>query len=107
MTNPHWTDAGLHPGIVDILSGKGITKFTPVQGEAFGPILQGRDVIGRSRTGTGKTLAFGLPAMTRIAQLAEESGNRERGTGMMRRGRLPSMTIWLQSQPTEEAANKF
>ena len=103
MTNPHWTDAGLHPGIVDILSGKGITKFTPVQGEAFGPILQGRDVIGRSRTGTGKTLAFGLPAMTRIAQLAEESGNRERGTGMMRRGRLPSMIILC---PTRELARQ-
>ena len=51
--NPFWIENGLHPRIIDILSGKGITAFTPVQGEAFLPIMKGRDVIGRSRTGTG------------------------------------------------------
>ena len=51
--NPFWIENGLHPRIIDILSGKGITAFTPVQGEAFLPIMKGRDVIGCSRTGTG------------------------------------------------------
>ena len=103
VTNPHWIEAGLHPGIIDILSGKGITKFTPVQGEAYGPIVAGRDVIGRSRTGTGKTLAFGLPAMTRIVQIAEETGKKDLSTGVMRRGRLPSMIILC---PTRELARQ-
>ena len=89
--------------MIDILSGKGITKFTPVQGEAYGPIVAGRDVIGRSRTGTGKTLAFGLPSMTRIVQIAEETGKKDLTTGVMRRGRLPSMIILC---PTRELARQ-
>merc|ERR1711937_21929 len=64
-SNPRWIEAGLDQRVIDVLSGKGIVRFTPVQGEAFDPIVAGRDVIGRSRTGTGKTLAFGLPALTR------------------------------------------
>lgn len=52
--NPFWVENGLDARIIDILSGKGITAFTPVQGEAFLPVMKGRDVIGRSRTGTGE-----------------------------------------------------
>ena len=54
VTNPFWVEKGLDPRIIDILSGKGITAFTPVQAEAFLPVMNRRDVIGRSRTGTGK-----------------------------------------------------
>lgn len=54
-TNPHWVEAGLSQGVIDALSSKGIVRFTPVQAEAFGPVMARRDVIGRSRTGTGKT----------------------------------------------------
>jgi superfamily II DNA/RNA helicase len=43
----------MDPAIIDILSNKGITQFTPVQAQAFDPVLAGRHVIGRSRTGTG------------------------------------------------------
>ena len=50
-SNPHWVESGLSPRVIDVLSSKGITVFTPVQGEAFHPVLKGRDVIGRSRTG--------------------------------------------------------
>jgi ATP-dependent RNA helicase DDX21 len=103
VTNPRWVQAGLDQGVIDILSGRGITKFTPVQGEAFDPIVAGRDVIGRSRTGTGKTLAFGLPAMTRIVQIANDSGKRDAATGQMRRGRLPSMIVLC---PTRELARQ-
>jgi superfamily II DNA/RNA helicase len=52
-SNPRWVQAGMSPAVIDILSNKGITHFTPVQAEAFDPVLAGRDVIGRSRTGTG------------------------------------------------------
>jgi ATP-dependent RNA helicase DeaD len=39
---------------------------TPVQAATFGPIMAGRDVIVRSKTGTGKTAAFGIPMLERI-----------------------------------------
>ena len=88
--------------MIDVLSNKGITHFTPVQGEAFDPILAGRDVIGRSRTGTGKTLAFGLPAMTRLVGILEKKGIRDE-RGRMLRGRKPSMVILC---PTRELARQ-
>lgn len=88
--------------MIDVLSKKGIVRFTPVQAEAFGPILARRDVIGRSRTGTGKTLAFGLPGLTRIAEMAEEKGHRE-PNGRMRKGRPVSMIVMC---PTRELARQ-
>eukprot|EP00591_Stephanopyxis_turris_P002206 CAMPEP_0195529490 /NCGR_PEP_ID=MMETSP0794_2-20130614/32047_1 /TAXON_ID=515487 /ORGANISM="Stephanopyxis turris, Strain CCMP 815" /LENGTH=902 /DNA_ID=CAMNT_0040660801 /DNA_START=209 /DNA_END=2918 /DNA_ORIENTATION=+ len=101
-SNDYWIKAGLKQSVIDVLSEKGITKFTPVQGEAFTPIVAGRDVIGRSRTGTGKTLAFSLPSITRIDALMKENGKiDDRGYG--RRGRLPSMVVLC---PTRELARQ-
>mmetsp|Transcript_9688 Transcript_9688/g.14002 ORF Transcript_9688/g.14002 Transcript_9688/m.14002 type:complete len:881 (+) Transcript_9688:216-2858(+) len=97
VTNPYWVNNGLDPLVVDVLSGKGISSFTPVQAEAFGPVLAGRDVIGRSRTGTGKTLAFGVPSVLRIQKMLQESG------GLKKRGRLPSMIVLC---PTRELARQ-
>lgn len=85
-----------------MLSGKGITTFTPVQGEAFEPILAGRDVIGRSRTGTGKTLAFGMPGLARLIKLAEKKGTID-SNGRFQRGRLVSMIVLC---PTRELARQ-
>jgi ATP-dependent RNA helicase DeaD len=45
---------------------RGYTRPTPVQVATFRPILEGRDVIVRSKTGTGKTAAFGVPLLERI-----------------------------------------
>jgi ATP-dependent RNA helicase DDX21 len=89
--------------VIDVLSEKGIVRFTPVQGEAFDPIVAGRDVIGRSRTGTGKTLAFGLPCLTRLTKWLEEKGIRDPETGRMARGRPVSMLILC---PTRELARQ-
>lgn len=44
----------------------GITRPTPIQSLAIQPVLEGRDVIAKAETGTGKTLAFGAPMMARI-----------------------------------------
>jgi superfamily II DNA/RNA helicase len=89
--------------VIDTLSEKGIVRFTPVQGEAFDPVVAGRDVIGRSRTGTGKTLAFGLPCMTRLNnQWFEKKGLRDE-RGQMKRGRPVSMVVLC---PTRELARQ-
>lgn len=101
-SNPRWTAAGLDPRIIDVLSEKGITHFTPVQGEAFDPVIAGRDVIGRSRTGTGKTLAFGLPSITRLLQLYDKKGFRD-ASGRLARGRKVGMLILC---PTRELARQ-
>src|SRR5712691_6044779 len=45
---------------------RGYEKPTPVQTAVFGPILAGKDMIVRSKTGTGKTAAFGIPLLERI-----------------------------------------
>mmetsp|Transcript_8746 Transcript_8746/g.21953 ORF Transcript_8746/g.21953 Transcript_8746/m.21953 type:complete len:888 (-) Transcript_8746:211-2874(-) len=102
-SNPRWIEAGLDQGVIDVLSEKGIVKFTPVQGEAFDPVVAGRDVIGRSRTGTGKTLAFGLPSMARLVPWLEQKGVRDPKTGRMMRGRPVSMVILC---PTRELARQ-
>ena len=103
VTNPHWVEEGLAQEIIDVLSEKGIVRFTPVQAEAFGPTLAGRDVIGRSRTGTGKTLAFGLPGLMRLKQLAKEKGTVDERTGRMPKGRKVSMLVLC---PTRELARQ-
>jgi len=103
-SNPRWVDVvGLSQQVLDVLSNKGITQFTPVQAEAFEPVLARRDVIGRSRTGTGKTLAFGLPSLTRLVDFTVANGKRDPKSGRMRRGRLPSMLVLC---PTRELARQ-
>lgn len=101
--NPHWTYSGMQQSVIDWLSAKGITKFTEVQGEAFNPVLSGRDVIGRSRTGTGKTLAFGIPAFHRLVKLGYEKGIVDNRTGRRTRGRKTSMIVLC---PTRELARQ-
>ena len=101
-SNPHWTKVGMDQGVIDILSGKGITRFTEVQGKAFEPVLAGKDVIGRSRTGTGKTIAFGLPSVHRLQKIAEEKGQLD-SYGRRKRGRNVSMITLC---PTRELARQ-
>lgn len=101
-SNPRWVEAGLSQSVIDVLSGKGITHFTPVQAEAFDPIMAGRDLIARSRTGTGKTLAFSLPSITRLNSWVEEQGYRD-DRGRMVRGRPVSMIVLC---PTRELARQ-
>jgi ATP-dependent RNA helicase DeaD len=44
----------------------GFEKLFPIQAQAIIPLLEGRDVIGQARTGTGKTAAFGVPMVERL-----------------------------------------
>jgi len=88
--------------LIDIMSGKGITAFTEVQGKSFEPVLAGKDLIGRSRTGTGKTIAFGLPSIHRIYRDAEAKGNID-SYGKRRRGRGVSFLVLC---PTRELARQ-
>ncbi len=52
---------GIAPNILTILSKLSFTVPTPIQGKSIPPALEGKDLIGLAQTGTGKTLAFGVP----------------------------------------------
>jgi ATP-dependent RNA helicase DeaD len=45
----------------------GFSKTFPIQAQAIEPLLNGRDVIGQAKTGTGKTAAYGIPMLERLA----------------------------------------
>eukprot|EP00588_Corethron_pennatum_P011030 CAMPEP_0194270286 /NCGR_PEP_ID=MMETSP0169-20130528/4297_1 /TAXON_ID=218684 /ORGANISM="Corethron pennatum, Strain L29A3" /LENGTH=837 /DNA_ID=CAMNT_0039012281 /DNA_START=224 /DNA_END=2735 /DNA_ORIENTATION=+ len=105
-SNPRYTEKmGIPKSIIDSLSARGITAFTPVQAEAFTPVLAGHDVIGRSRTGTGKTLAFGVPAITRLLRdrAPVEGGDDRRARGGRQPRRKPGILILC---PTRELARQ-
>src|SRR5437867_789012 len=62
----------LAPQILRALADCGYTEPTPVQAQAIPPMLAGQDVIGSAQTGTGKTAAFVLPALHRLAIVASD-----------------------------------
>ena len=58
---------GLDTKILQAVQEAGYTEPTPIQSAAIGPILAGQDLIGIAQTGTGKTAAFTLPILTKLA----------------------------------------
>ncbi|RWR81846.1 DEAD-box ATP-dependent RNA helicase 53-like protein [Cinnamomum micranthum f. kanehirae] len=84
---------GISHEIVSALANKGITRLFPIQRAVLEPAMQGRDMIGRARTGTGKTLAFAIPIMDKIIQFNAKHG----------RGRNP---LALVLAPTRELARQ-
>ena len=62
-----FTDLGLDRGLLKALSDEGYSTPTPIQAQAIPPILEGRDLLGIAQTGTGKTAAFALPILHRLA----------------------------------------
>jgi ATP-dependent RNA helicase DDX54/DBP10 len=56
---------GLSPGLIKAIKRKGYRLPTPIQRKAMPLILQGLDVIGMARTGSGKTAAFVIPMVER------------------------------------------
>ena len=62
-----FADLGLREELLAALSGLGYEEPTPIQREAIPPLLKGRDLLGQAATGTGKTAAFALPILQRLA----------------------------------------
>lgn len=58
-----FADFGVTDPIVDALEDKGITHPFPIQALTLGPALDRHDIIGQAKTGTGKTLGFGIPVL--------------------------------------------
>ena len=62
-----FSDLGLSPKILDILDFNKFTSPTPIQHQCIPAALEGKDIVGIAQTGTGKTLAFGLPMIQQLA----------------------------------------
>ena len=62
---------GLSEATMRAVRYKGYTVSTPVQAGCIPPMMEGRDVIAKAPTGTGKTMAFGLPIIERINRESE------------------------------------
>ncbi|MER6304257.1 DEAD/DEAH box helicase [Kitasatospora sp. NPDC001539] len=60
--------------LLSVLTGQGVTSPFPIQAATLPNALAGRDVLGRGRTGSGKTIAFGLPVLARTAGRRAEPG---------------------------------
>ncbi|MFD7611335.1 DEAD/DEAH box helicase [Streptomyces sp. NPDC059828] len=60
-------DLGLPDGVVRKLAQNGVTVPFPIQAATIPDALAGKDILGRGRTGSGKTLSFGLPTLATLA----------------------------------------
>ena len=82
--DPFESEAGfaglaLRPELLQALTSLGYEEPTPIQREAIPPLLAGNDLLGQAATGTGKTAAFALPVLQRLA--AGGRGSRTGGAG--------------------------
>ncbi|KAI8930045.1 P-loop containing nucleoside triphosphate hydrolase protein [Entophlyctis helioformis] len=90
------TSHDLLPSTVSALATRGIVQLFPIQAAALAPIMAGKDLLGRARTGTGKTLAFSLPMVETLKR--DRAVNRH---SYSERGRAPRVLIMA---PTRELA---
>ncbi|WP_228372917.1 DEAD/DEAH box helicase [Demequina subtropica] len=68
-----FADYNVDPRIVEALADKGIISPFPIQAMTLPVALSGHDIIGQAKTGTGKTLGFGIPALQRTAAPGEDA----------------------------------
>jgi len=71
-----FAELGLIQPIAQAVASEGYEKPTPIQARAIPHVLAGRDLLGLAQTGTGKTAAFALPILQRLAHIAPGRGHR-------------------------------
>src|SRR5436190_1392304 len=67
MTTKLFSELGLSSELLKAIDKLGFEQAAPIQAEAIPLLLQGKDVVGRSQTGSGKTVAFAAPAIEKVA----------------------------------------
>ncbi|WP_108851303.1 DEAD/DEAH box helicase [Albidovulum aquaemixtae] len=84
---------GLAPALTEALAHAGLSQPTPIQNQAIPLALEGHDILGLAQTGTGKTLAFGLPLIDHLLAMPGKPA--------------PKTAKALVLAPTRELANQI
>lgn len=92
LSGPGFAELGVPGPLVESLARRGITTAFPIQAATLPDALAGRDVLGRGRTGSGKTVAFAVPTVAALAA--------------SRRPRRPGLPRALVLLPTRELASQ-
>ncbi|MGC5650777.1 UNVERIFIED_CONTAM: DEAD/DEAH box helicase [Kocuria sp. CPCC 205316] len=90
-----FAEFGVRQDIVDSLAAEGIVHPFPIQAMTLPVALSGQDIIGQAKTGTGKTLGFGIPVVQRVV------GRGDAGWAQLKRPGAPQALIVV---PTRELA---
>ena len=78
LSETTFASLGVPRALVDVLAADGVTTPFPIQAATLPDSLAGRDVLGRGRTGSGKTYAFVLPLLARLAASRRPAGRAAR-----------------------------
>ncbi|MGW9631992.1 DEAD/DEAH box helicase [Agromyces sp. NPDC055520] len=95
MTDITFSTLGVPAPLVSVLAADGKTTAFPIQVDTLPDTLAGRDVLGRGKTGSGKTIAFALPMVARL------------GTSLAGGRRRPGRPLALVLAPTRELATQI
>ncbi len=95
VANPTFDDLGIAPKLLDILQRAKFVTPTPIQKASIPAAIEGKDLMGIAQTGTGKTLAFGIPMIQRLAQSQGQGNQRSKGLII-----LPTRELALQVNET-------
>lgn len=68
VTQENFYGLGISPSLIEVLEKNNFKSPTPIQAQAIPVAIEGKDVVGIAQTGTGKTLAFGIPMIQRLFQ---------------------------------------
>ncbi|MBU0545753.1 DEAD/DEAH box helicase [Patescibacteria group bacterium] len=90
---PSFSELGIAPEVLEVLTRLKFTSPTPIQHQCIPAALEGKDIVGIAQTGTGKTLAFGVPMIQLLGQ--------NKGQGLIL---LPTRELALQ---VNEVFNKI
>ncbi|MFO1489247.1 MAG: DEAD/DEAH box helicase, partial [Verrucomicrobiota bacterium] len=66
MTSKLFSELGLSAELLKAIDKLGFEQASPIQAESIPTLLSGQDVVGQSQTGSGKTAAFGIPAVEKV-----------------------------------------
>lgn len=95
---------GLLPRLVRTVNQLGYASPTPIQAKAIPPAIEGLDVLGSARTGTGKTAAYVLPLLQRLLDTSPSLAQASHGVKPHGRGHFGSPARVLILAPTRELA---
>ena len=72
MTSTPFSQLGISSGLLSAVESLGFEAATPIQAGTIPPLLAGKDLVGQSQTGSGKTVAFAIPAIEKVDPNARE-----------------------------------